>query len=198
MLATVTTKIKMCLDTYLFLVGLLQIVAISFLLQQCPQMVTLLQIVKSDMVFIFGWCCALFFLCRTHSYYFHWLPHGQHISPFPLAPFRPFLLALSFSKHYRFHVYKLTLNCLEQKVLLGYIPSLILSQLVCQSVISFSSLSSLHSNLGMTEHKTKQMSCQVFHSSYRVLTLSLYLQITNSPYSDSPVQSAALHWLLVQ
>ncbi len=67
MLATATTKIKTCLDTYLFLAGLLQIVAISFLLRQCPQMVTLPQIVKSDMTFIFGWCHTLFFLHQMHS-----------------------------------------------------------------------------------------------------------------------------------
>jgi hypothetical protein len=62
MLVIATMKIKICLNIYLFLAGLLQIVAISFLLQQCPQMVTLPQIVKSDMSFIFGWYCALFFL----------------------------------------------------------------------------------------------------------------------------------------
>ncbi len=67
-LATATTKIKTCLDTYLFLAGLSQIVAISFLLRQRPRTVTLPQIVKSDTIFIFGWCRALFFLCRTHSY----------------------------------------------------------------------------------------------------------------------------------
>jgi hypothetical protein len=63
MLATVTMKIKTCLDTYLFLAGLLQIVAISFWGRQHHQMLTLLQIVRSHMILIFGWCHALSFLC---------------------------------------------------------------------------------------------------------------------------------------
>ena len=58
MRASATTKIKTCLDLFLFLAGHLQVVALYFLRKNAPERSKFRELSHGLALFFFGWCRA--------------------------------------------------------------------------------------------------------------------------------------------